>query len=836
MLLKSLELENTRSYSDECIPINFPMGTTLFEGDIGSGKSTILYAIEFALFGLGSFKGTYLLRNGARKGSVTLKFEQEGQEYEVYRSLVKKGKSVQQGECYFNGPSGKQILSPSELKERVLQILKFNEPENPRAQSIIYRYAIFTPQEEMKEVILKNPDDRLQTLRRAFRIEDYKVAVQNALIVVRQLSKKVTFLDGATKDIDIKRKRLRDKLGEIESLGQQVKPLVAKETELVKTKASNEAEIKALQDKKEKLETAKKTKPFLERQITDKTEQISKNKEEIKRLEKKIMEMIEPRITELKNIKKPTEKSIQDIQIEKEDLELRLSEDEKQRDKINAAKAKVPLLEQGIVDMDNQLRSSRDDIDKFKKKIEEVIEPKISELENIKKPSDKTEKEVKAERKELEKTLKVVDKQKSKIEERMESFDKLMKERICPVCERPIESNEFGDRRRHLELEYEKLNDKANDVTREIEESEELIEKLRTFDNAQNELKDLYQSRTEVRQGIEDHQKNIAGLFKQHTNFKEQLESAKEEASKLTFIEDRISNKKDSIMSLNELIEGIKKYEKVQESLKDLVTDKYEADQQLKRLTESIHIIAFEIEQLDKDKRSIEKDIEQLTPVLSQLSKLETDSMKIDESLEKVRREMASLRTRKELGEKDRKDLEKELDDNEKQLKLRSMLGEYNLWISEYFTPTLENIEKHVMAALNQRFNEQFRKWFSILIEDPEMEVRVNEEFTPIIERNNYEQDFLTLSGGEKTSVALAYRLALNTIVQEVALGSGSNLLILDEPTDGFSREQLFKIRDILAELRCPQVILVSHERELEGFADKVYRVTKTNGVSSISS
>lgn len=61
-----------------------------------------------------------------------------------------------------------------------------------------------------------------------------------------------------------------------------------------------------------------------------------------------------------------------------------------------------------------------------------------------------------------------------------------------------------------------------------------------------------------------------------------------------------------------------------------------------------------------------------------------------------------------------------------------------------------------------------------------------------------------------------------------------SNLLILDEPTDGFSKEQLFKVRDILNELDCPQIIIVSHERELESFADNVFRVEKVDGVSKV--
>jgi len=57
----------------------------------------------------------------------------------------------------------------------------------------------------------------------------------------------------------------------------------------------------------------------------------------------------------------------------------------------------------------------------------------------------------------------------------------------------------------------------------------------------------------------------------------------------------------------------------------------------------------------------------------------------------------------------------------------------------------------------------------------------------------------------------------------------------LDEPTDGFSKEQLFKIRDILNELNYPQIIIVSHERELESFADNLFRIEKINGVSEVT-
>ena len=50
MILKYIKLENIRSYLNQII--EFPTGSVLLSGDIGSGKSTVLLAIEFVLFGV----------------------------------------------------------------------------------------------------------------------------------------------------------------------------------------------------------------------------------------------------------------------------------------------------------------------------------------------------------------------------------------------------------------------------------------------------------------------------------------------------------------------------------------------------------------------------------------------------------------------------------------------------------------------------------------------------------------------------------------------------------------------------------------------------------------
>lgn len=179
-------------------------------------------------------------------------------------------------------------------------------------------------------------------------------------------------------------------------------------------------------------------------------------------------------------------------------------------------------------------------------------------------------------------------------------------------------------------------------------------------------------------------------------------------------------------------------------------------------------------------------------------------------------------------------ELTREINDKKRMRADAKRLADYHAWLSDFFRPTVEVIEKQTLIQANARFNYHFQRFFSVLVEDPDLNVRVKEDFSPVFEREGFEQDFETLSGGERTSIALAFRFALSVLAAEDTSGQGE-LVILDEPTDGFSKEQIYKMRDLLEELHSKQVLLVSHERELESMADVVFRVDKTNATSKVT-
>ena len=74
--------------------------------------------------------------------------------------------------------------------------------------------------------------------------------------------------------------------------------------------------------------------------------------------------------------------------------------------------------------------------------------------------------------------------------------------------------------------------------------------------------------------------------------------------------------------------------------------------------------------------------------------------------------------------------------------------------------------------------------------------------------------------------------MTLSPIIFQNFLIKTKDLIILDEPTYGFSRDQLKNVRNVFQYLNASQIIVVSHEPEVEGFVDYVIHIEKKNNVS----
>lgn len=89
-------------------------------------------------------------------------------------------------------------------------------------------------------------------------------------------------------------------------------------------------------------------------------------------------------------------------------------------------------------------------------------------------------------------------------------------------------------------------------------------------------------------------------------------------------------------------------------------------------------------------------------------------------------------------------------------------------WVGEGFPVLIRDIEKKILSSSAHHFNSYFKEWFHELVDDKNIEVDIKaDDFQPVIYVNGYESPFNDLSGGEKSALSLAYRLALNKIINE---------------------------------------------------------------------
>ncbi|MGF3573528.1 MAG: AAA family ATPase [Candidatus Bathyarchaeia archaeon] len=111
--------------------------------------------------------------------------------------------------------------------------------------------------------------------------------------------------------------------------------------------------------------------------------------------------------------------------------------------------------------------------------------------------------------------------------------------------------------------------------------------------------------------------------------------------------------------------------------------------------------------------------------------------------------------------------------------------------------------------------------------------IRIDENYTPYAKVGGYTRSYRDLSGGERTEIALAYRIGLGNAIYEARTGTPMELLILDEPTENLGNEEedrsIEHLAHMLANLKVRQIITITHDQTFARFADHTIQIRKVN-------
>ncbi|MBS3100073.1 AAA family ATPase [Candidatus Pacearchaeota archaeon] len=679
MLIKKIKIINIRSYEQGEIVI--PSGAVLLSGDIGSGKTSILLAIEFALFGLQpGQKGNSILRNGADDGFVELEFEINGKNIIIKRTLKRK-KSVAQEEAFITIGGKTEEKSITEMKTTILSMLNY-PGEFAKKTNLLYRFTVYTPQEQMKQIILETPEIRLNTLRHVFGIDKYKRIKENTQILTLKLREISRLKQGQISELEFIKLRLAEKKQDINSIKALMPNMEKSLSAIIALKEKKQADVLEVKEK-----IAEKQKFEKECEKTDillmaKKDSLSKSNSEIL------------------FIKRRFEEAVKNFNQNEFDLVIKSISDKKTS--LDAMKKETILMSERI----RTLNLKKSELDALKNKIANLKE--------------------------------------------------------CPTCLQEVSSqhkvNIIGEAEKEmLSLNNEKI---GIDNEKQLKEKEINLLEKEVFDfekkrEALNEVKIRLKT-------IEEDQSKLSALGKQKIE-----------------LENDVKMLSEQIIRLKEAVSSMKKYDSVLSARENEFAE-----------------IMLEEKKLDIKKAEIIREIE--------------------------------------LGNKEIKLLEISIAEKEKIKNELVHISEIEGWFSNQFLEMVGFIERNVMLKLRGEFSRLFSEWFSILVPET-FSVRLDDDFTPVIEQQDYELDYSYLSGGERTAIALAYRLALNqTINSLISEIKTKGLVILDEPTDGFSQQQLDKMRDVLNELNMEQLIIVSHDQKIESFVQHVIHLKKDGGKSVV--
>jgi exonuclease SbcC len=146
-----------------------------------------------------------------------------------------------------------------------------------------------------------------------------------------------------------------------------------------------------------------------------------------------------------------------------------------------------------------------------------------------------------------------------------------------------------------------------------------------------------------------------------------------------------------------------------------------------------------------------------------------------------------------------------------------------NLYSKNSIQKDLRNISRPLIQKYTKKFFNEFNFNYSDLI--------IDEDYNVVVYGPEGESSLSMVSGGEKIAIALALRLG---ITQAMANGELDSIL-LDEPTihlDASRRHELIHLLKEMSSL--PQMIIVTHEPQLENAADNLIKVEKENGISKV--
>ena len=791
MIFKKLTLKNFKSHINT--EVEFNKGTTIILGDNGAGKSSIFEGINFALYKKYNTKSLNdLINTQANSMTVTLSFIVGNQEYKVKRTRNQK-KSTAELFVLKNNDYHNVVSGDKEVNNHIEELLEIDAD--------LFLNAIYIRQGEIDSLVTQKASDRKKNISKLLRLDNLETAYKDVANVISTY--------------EVKRLQINNSIND------------------------------NISDDKESLIEEKKA---LEKDFQDNKKKLSLLEEKIKDIKSKVDEE-NVRSVQFHKLHSEQQRLIGEIDLlseDVEDIEKQIANIQKYQDFIDENQGLDTQIEQ-YAELVELLTSRKQIVDNcytnsinleealtnifFLNKIGEVYQindivsldsydlEKWNQLQDIvkkdyeqtKQAKEQTDKQIT----DLLSKISVINASIANYQTMIESLESIRG--VCPTCQSEIDDN----RKQILIDNYNVL------IVEDSEKLEKRNKELGVLQDEQNQLNEMLSDKSDFISQIDKSfvSKDVIDKLQDEVSV-DKIEIAKIDrrsqvlAKALGFGNDYLEHGYDINSNYNNLLSKQKDYQQAElviQNQKD-IRDKYDTLQkQYLKKTNSLDEINQKIIDIDFDSDSLQKHqaeqsqlYNQYYPLVKTVSQLENDVKYKESQIKTIDEKIKQNQLNKEQVNK--------LDSFIKFLKD----------IREIYSK--DGLQKDIRLAFRPQIEKYTQDFFSKFDFDYSG-LALSEDYDINIIGPSGESDISMASGGEKIAIALSLRLGIASAITANVIET----ILLDEPTtylDGFRKQEFVNVIQSISLV--PQMIIITHDAELENAATNVITVEKKNGQSII--
>jgi len=400
-MIRSIELVDFLAHSNT--KLEFDNGATVFVGDNGAGKSSIIDAITYSLFGEHTRKNNKgLIRRGSNQGFAKIEFSANGKNYQAVRKIDSKGTLTAQ---FAEDVDGKLIpIAEGERKQ-------FGESMTMHVEKTLgmdfekLRVASIVQQGELSSIIKAKGKEFKELLNAIIGIDKLDTALSSMRTVQREFrtsiqekfgydDTQIQLLENKITEYENESKNAQPRLEHLATEKKEQEFLISRLEKQIQDDSSKESQLKDLESrKKEWQEYAMHVIKSIKNEVAEKEEivneckpcfAISKNRNEIESEINEIQEKLSAMESELSDLEKK---------------QVRLEEHEELAEKLVLKDGKCPVCDSSVDHLKPlfQKKHIEEEIEVIQKKVLELKHEKDEFEQNTVKLSHELEKAKKAE-------------------------------------------------------------------------------------------------------------------------------------------------------------------------------------------------------------------------------------------------------------------------------------------------------------------------------------------------------------------------------------------------------------------------------------------------------